>query len=216
MGRESGIATVRGSNPMGEGFSARPDQSRSSVSCTMKTIHLHGNKRPGGGVDHPRNLAQRLKKEQSFNSISLLGIHSTKHDVKEYQLVISSESRAWTQHLCTTDLDWLTDWLTDWLRVTTRATSATCVVRKRYLCTRHSAQTNCVTMTARTAHICRCEKVCLSTHNSKSECMKSHDAVALVFDNTQTVNLQVFTHKRFCPTGGFRQTQKVVIKQAII
>ena len=41
---------------------------------TMGTGSSAGVKRPGRGVDHPRHLAPRLRKEQSYNSTPPLGL----------------------------------------------------------------------------------------------------------------------------------------------
>ena len=61
----------------GARFSAnRPDRPWGPPSLVyMGTGSFPGVKRPGRGVDHPPHLAPRLKKEYSYTTTPLLGLH---------------------------------------------------------------------------------------------------------------------------------------------
>jgi len=83
MGRDSSVSiatryglTVRGSNPGGgETFRTRSERSWNPPSLLYNGYRTFpGVKRPGCGVDHPPNLAPRLKKEYSYTSIPPLGL----------------------------------------------------------------------------------------------------------------------------------------------
>jgi len=66
--------TVRGSKVGGGGALAHPGAHPAPQHSGYRVFFLEV-KRPGPGVDNPPHLAPRLKKEQSYNSVHLLGLH---------------------------------------------------------------------------------------------------------------------------------------------
>jgi len=70
--------TVCRSNPSGGVRLSAPIQTSTEAhpaSCTMGTGSVLGVKQPGHDIDHPPHLVLRLKRENSYTTAPLLGLH---------------------------------------------------------------------------------------------------------------------------------------------
>ena len=72
-----GLAVLGSNSGLGEAFRSSPDRYWGPLSLLRNgyRVSFRRVKRPGRGVGLPPHLAPRLKKEQSYVSISSLGLH---------------------------------------------------------------------------------------------------------------------------------------------